>query len=42
MPLSEVGPCINTLVKLFAIQSLILSVFFERHTQQGLLFRLWE
>mmetsp|Transcript_48400 Transcript_48400/g.92603 ORF Transcript_48400/g.92603 Transcript_48400/m.92603 type:complete len:851 (-) Transcript_48400:670-3222(-) len=42
MPLSEVGPCINILIKLFAIQALLLSVFFRDNTEVGLLFEIWE
>lgn len=42
MPLSEVGPCINILIKLFAVQSLLLAVFFHDHTEVGLLFRIWQ
>lgn len=42
MPLSEVGPCINILIKLFAVQSLLLAVFFHDHTSTGLVFKIWQ
>jgi hypothetical protein len=41
MPLSEIGPCINILIKLFAVQALLLAVFFHDHTEVGLIFEIW-
>jgi len=42
LPLSEVGPCCNMLMKMLAIQSVVLSVWFHEYTSVGLLFEIWQ